>query len=126
MSFLTYDTADDIIFSLEIIEKLLFPETDFWHDNYLKADRTLSKLLFLFQQTISGAVQYNRIIDGKSTIGEICDKMTNKRLGAPIQRLAKVVNDKEDCLETDYAVLLRAIGNTSSSEDSGMSENFIY
>ena len=26
---------DDIITSLEIIEKLLFPETDFWHDNYL-------------------------------------------------------------------------------------------
>ena len=24
--------ADDIISSLEIIEKLLFPETDFWHD----------------------------------------------------------------------------------------------
>ena len=37
MSFLTHDTADDIITSLEIIEKLLFPETDFWHDNYLKA-----------------------------------------------------------------------------------------
>ena len=35
MSFLTYDTADDIITSLEIIEKLLFPETDFWHNNYL-------------------------------------------------------------------------------------------
>ena len=34
MSFLTYDTADDIILSLEIIEKLFFPETDFWHDNY--------------------------------------------------------------------------------------------
>ena len=29
VSFLTYDTADDIITSLEIIEKLLFPETDF-------------------------------------------------------------------------------------------------
>ena len=36
MSFLTYDTADHIISSLEIIEKLFFPETDFWHDNYLK------------------------------------------------------------------------------------------
>ena len=36
MSFLTYDTADDIITSLEIIEKLLFPETEFWRDNYLK------------------------------------------------------------------------------------------
>ena len=35
MSFLTYDTADDIITSLEIIEKLLFPETDFWRNNYL-------------------------------------------------------------------------------------------
>ena len=28
--------ADDIITSLEIIEKLLFPETDFWRNNYLK------------------------------------------------------------------------------------------
>ena len=36
MSFLTYDTADDIITSLEIIEKLLFPETDFCRNNYLK------------------------------------------------------------------------------------------
>ena len=36
MSFLTYDTADDMIFSFEIIEKFLFPETDFWYDNYLK------------------------------------------------------------------------------------------
>ena len=38
MSFLTYDTADDIITSLEIIEKLLFPETDFWRDNYFNDD----------------------------------------------------------------------------------------
>ena len=36
VSLLTYDTADDIITSLEIIEKLLFPETDFWYNNYLK------------------------------------------------------------------------------------------
>ena len=28
--------ADDIITSLEIIEKLLFPETNFWRNNYLK------------------------------------------------------------------------------------------
>ena len=35
VSFLTYDTADDIITSFEIIEKLLFPETDFWRNNYL-------------------------------------------------------------------------------------------
>ena len=33
VSFLTYDTADDIITSLEIIEKLIFPETDFWRHN---------------------------------------------------------------------------------------------
>ena len=31
--------ADDIITSLEIIEKLLFPETDFCHDNYLKGEK---------------------------------------------------------------------------------------
>ena len=37
VSFLTYDTTDDIITSLEIIEKLIFPETDFWRDNYLKS-----------------------------------------------------------------------------------------
>ena len=30
--------ADDIITSLEIIEKLLFPETDFWRNNYLKTE----------------------------------------------------------------------------------------
>ena len=35
--------ADDIIPSLEIIEKLLFPETDFWHDNYLKSNKTWLK-----------------------------------------------------------------------------------
>ena len=34
--FPSYDMADDIITSLEIIEKLLFPETDFWRNNYLK------------------------------------------------------------------------------------------
>ena len=43
VSFLTYDTADDIITSLEIIEKLLFPETDFWHDNYLNTLVVISK-----------------------------------------------------------------------------------
>ena len=36
---LTYDTADDIITSLEIIEKLLFPETDFCRNNYLKSQK---------------------------------------------------------------------------------------
>ena len=45
MSFLTYDTADDIISSLEIIEKLLFPETDFWHDNYLKKENEFFNLI---------------------------------------------------------------------------------
>ena len=34
--FRSVNTADDIITSLEIIEKLLFPETDFWRNNYLK------------------------------------------------------------------------------------------
>ena len=43
MSFLTYDTADDIISNLEIIEKLLFPEADFWHDNYLKGEPGLGR-----------------------------------------------------------------------------------
>ena len=48
MSFLTYDTADDIISSLEIIEKLLFPETDFWHDNYLKVEKKIFlKIIFI-------------------------------------------------------------------------------
>ena len=51
MSFLTYDTADDIITSLDIIEKFLFPETDFWRNNYLKADRAL-KLKFLTDNII--------------------------------------------------------------------------
>ena len=34
--------ADDIITSLEIIEKLLFPETDFWRDNYLKGSQNIN------------------------------------------------------------------------------------
>ena len=43
VSFLTYGTADDIIISLEITEKLLFPETDFWRNNYLKKLQSFSK-----------------------------------------------------------------------------------
>ena len=42
MSFLIFDAADDIITILEIIEKLIFPETDFWHDT------TLGKLIYIF------------------------------------------------------------------------------
>ena len=51
MSFLTYDTADDIISSLEIIEKLLFPETDFWHDNYLNLIFTGFYIIFIMENT---------------------------------------------------------------------------
>ena len=51
MSFLTYDTADDIIFSLEIKEKLLFPETDFWHDNYLNLIFTGFYIIFIMENT---------------------------------------------------------------------------
>ena len=61
VSFLTYDTADVIISSLEIIEKLLFPETHFWHDNYLKeivllySTQSISPryLLYLFSQDLT-------------------------------------------------------------------------
>ena len=35
--------ADDIYTSLEIIEKLLFPQTDFWRNNYLKVAVTVNK-----------------------------------------------------------------------------------
>ena len=56
----------DIIFSLEIIEKLLLPETDFWHDNYLNIfnkdswtyDIFLFKVLMLF--TIKRMVKSNK------------------------------------------------------------------
>ena len=47
VSLLTYDTADDIITSLEIIEKLLFPETDFWRNNYLKYISLDLRIFFL-------------------------------------------------------------------------------
>ena len=36
--------ADDIITSLEIIEKLIFPETDFWRSNYLKITQGTTKI----------------------------------------------------------------------------------
>ena len=54
--------AHDIISSLEIIEKLLFPETDFWLDNYLKtineailpnSCKSLCKIRFLFHKISS-------------------------------------------------------------------------
>ena len=51
VSFLTYDTADDIITSLEIIEKLLFLETDFWRDNYLKKFKIIKKPLLKLIKT---------------------------------------------------------------------------
>ena len=51
MSFLTHDMADDIISSLEIIEKLLFPETDFWHDNYLNLIFTGFHIIFIMENT---------------------------------------------------------------------------
>ena len=54
MSFLTYDTADEIISSLEIIEKLLFPETDFWHDNYLNSHWIFNKTGYFVDCLITG------------------------------------------------------------------------
>ena len=42
MSFHTYDTSDDIILSFEIKEKLLFPETVFWHDVMVMVGRVRS------------------------------------------------------------------------------------
>ena len=51
MSFLTYDTADDIITSLEIIEKLLFPETNFWCNNYLN-----SEIYFLTGESVKSQI----------------------------------------------------------------------
>ena len=43
--------ADDIISSIEIIEKLLFPETDFWHDNYLNLIFTGFYIIFFMENT---------------------------------------------------------------------------
>ena len=42
--------SDDIITSLEIIEKLLFPETDFWRNNYLNARELKAERRFREQQ----------------------------------------------------------------------------
>ena len=52
VSFLTYDTTDDIISSLEIKEKLLFPETDFWHDNYLTRRKIVEVILLNFRSNL--------------------------------------------------------------------------
>ena len=43
--------ADDIISSLEIVEKLLFPETDFWHDSYLNLIFTGFYIIFIMENT---------------------------------------------------------------------------
>ena len=60
MSFLTYDTADDIITSLKIIEKLLFPETDFWRNKYLNK---LHSSHTLFQNKKPSETTYPNISD---------------------------------------------------------------
>ena len=48
--------AGDIISSLEIIEKLLFPETDFWHDNYLNKEKLSVILYFIINDTFNIAL----------------------------------------------------------------------
>ena len=64
MSFFTYDTADDIITSLEIIEKLLFPETDFWRNNYLKDSQG---------STSTNVIAHSRQIEIKSVLYRVDD-----------------------------------------------------
>ena len=97
MSFLTYNTADNIISSLEIIEKLLFLETDFWHDNYLKGMWYLRKAASSCKQC--GPVStclYPKYITFRF------QNLRNSREDVDVDRLLLVSKLKESSILTKY------------------------
>lgn len=76
-------------------------------------------------EKFAGTVQYDRVENGKSRIGFVCDNMTATYLGSPLQRLARVMsNPKHACLDTNYETLVSRFRDTSWDVPSIMREWF--
>ena len=67
-------------------------------------------------------MQYNKVTNGKTGIANVCETMANSSIGSPVQRLAKIINNKKDCVDIDYSSILNSLGNSSWSANSGMSK----
>lgn len=66
-------------------------------------------------QVFAGAVQYNKVVNGKSNIGKLCDTMTNASIGKPIERLAYLTGNDQQCKDIDYKDMVKELRDSSWS-----------
>ncbi|XP_001608051.1 putative serine protease K12H4.7 isoform X2 [Nasonia vitripennis] len=66
-------------------------------------------------EVFASAVQYNKVVNGMSNIGQLCDTMTSASIGKPIERLAYLIRSGPKCKDVDYKDMIKDLRMSSWS-----------
>lgn len=103
--------VDDIKAAFDAVEELLAtpqgPEKLKTYFNLCdvpqaKSPSDLGLFMNSLTEAFAGVVQYDKVVKGQSKIAICCKHMTAPYLGSPLQRLASLVSDQEECSDLDY------------------------
>ncbi|KYM93462.1 Putative serine protease K12H4.7 [Cyphomyrmex costatus] len=90
--------------------KLLF---NLCHVPDVKSPSDLGYFMNTLSEIFAGVVQYNKIENGETNIAALCDKMTAKHLGSPLQRLARLFLNQDKCVDVSYNNFVKIYQETS-------------
>ncbi|KZC08379.1 PREDICTED: putative serine protease K12H4.7 [Dufourea novaeangliae] len=118
--------VDDIKAAFDAVEQLLAAENGprklksyFNLCEVPKADSPSDLGLFMnaLAEMFAGIVQYDSVVNGRTKIADCCIKMTAPYLGSPLQRLARLVYNEENCLPIDYQEFVGFYANKTWNEE---------
>ncbi|XP_012223424.1 putative serine protease K12H4.7 [Linepithema humile] len=80
----------------------------------VKSSSDLGYLMNLLAEVFAGTVQGDRVTEnGETQISMLCKNMTATHLGSPLQRLAHVVSNQNECLDVKYNNFIKQYRETS-------------
>ncbi|EGI66772.1 PREDICTED: putative serine protease K12H4.7 [Acromyrmex echinatior] len=84
--------------------KLLFK---LCHVPDVRSSSDLGYFMNTLSEIFAGVVQYNKIENSETGIAALCNKMTAKHLGSPLQRLARIFSNQKKCNDVNYNNFLK-------------------
>ncbi|CAB0045104.1 unnamed protein product [Trichogramma brassicae] len=76
-------------------------------------------------QLFASKVQYNRVVNGTSSIASICKTMENSSISDPVERLAKLIGSGSDCQKYNYSEYIEKLQSPDWG-NSTMMRQWIY
>ncbi|XP_058805527.1 putative serine protease K12H4.7 isoform X2 [Phymastichus coffea] len=75
----------------------------------IKSDDDIGFLMNFLSEIFAGPVQYNKVVNGKSSIGALCDVMLDRSKGEPIDRLANLIDKAVKCPDAEYSKFVESM-----------------